>query len=79
MRRCFFLSFLQKGIQIRQVSVPNLGDFLSEENDLQKMQEQQAQQQEMEERKRVMVRSILEPEARRHGVWNVIAIERMPF
>jgi DNA-binding TFAR19-related protein (PDSD5 family) len=45
-----------------------LGDFLSEENDLQKMQEQQAQQQEMEERKRVMVRSILEPEARRHGV-----------
>eukprot|EP00435_Cladocopium_sp_Y103_P050851 s956_g15.t1 len=32
-------------------------------NDLQKMQEQQAQQQEMEERKRVMVRSILEPEA----------------
>eukprot|EP00913_Durusdinium_trenchii_P004029 g3731.t1 len=34
-----------------------------QESDLQKMQEQKAQQQEMEERKRIMIRSILEPEA----------------
>eukprot|EP00434_Breviolum_minutum_P027597 symbB.v1.2.024409.t1/scaffold2220.1/size89589/4 len=39
------------------------GMQMQQENDLQKMQEKQAQQQEMEERKRIMIRSILEPEA----------------
>ena len=66
---CPFGSFrmFAKGILwLRSLRYTDLRDrkrLACEENDLQKMQEQQAQQQEMEERKRIMIRSILEPEA----------------